>query len=91
MSSEPVLPADTVAGPTPAYAMLDVWMALGGDPLAFDRMWAEPRRTPADTWAQLMALIRGNLASMLKDSNPPIGPEFERLLLLNDGRVCGAP
>lgn len=62
----------------PAYAMLDVWMALGGTPDAFDRMWDEDRRTPADTWAQLMAVIRGD--SLDADTNPPAGPEFDVLL-----------
>jgi len=64
----------------PIYAMLDVWMALGGDPAAFDRMWAEPHRTPADTWAQLMAAAGQRLGSLAADTNPPIGPEFDRLI-----------
>ena len=64
----------------PIYAMLDVWMALGGDPAAFDRMWAEPHRTPADTWAQLMAAVGQRLGSLAADTNPPIGPEFDRLI-----------
>lgn len=61
----------------PTYAMLDVWMALGGSPEAFDRMQDEPRRTPADTWAQLMAAVRGD--DLSRDHNPPVGPEFARL------------
>jgi hypothetical protein len=62
----------------PAYAMLDVWLALGGEPDAFDRMWIEDGRTPADTWAQLMAVIRGD--SLAADHNPPAGPEFDQLV-----------
>lgn len=61
----------------PPYAMLDVWMALGGTPNGFDRMWQEDRRTPADTWAQLMAVIRGD--SLAPDTNPSAGPEFAAL------------
>jgi hypothetical protein len=64
--------------PVPPYAMLDVWMALGGDSEAFDRMWAEDRRLPVDTWAQLVAVVRGD--SLANDHNPPAGPEFERLI-----------
>jgi hypothetical protein len=64
----------------PAYAMLDVWIALGGDSDAFDRMWDEPRRVPADTWAQLLAVVRRDWATLGSDSNPPCGPEFERLI-----------
>lgn len=62
----------------PTFAMLDVWMALGGEPNAFDRMWAEDRRYPADTWAQLLALIRGS-DSLWEDTNPPAGPEMVAL------------
>lgn len=65
--------------PIPRYAMLDVWMALGGEPAAFERMCDEPRRTPADTWAQLIAMIRNPL-SVLADTNPPPGPEFSALI-----------
>lgn len=68
----------------PPYAMLDVWMALGGDPAAFDRIWTESNRTPADTWAQLMAAIKAKIAGIehwsWDDMNPPAGPEFEALL-----------
>jgi hypothetical protein len=60
--------------------MLDVWMALGGEPAAFYRMWDEDRRTPADTWAQLMAAVGQRLGSLAADTNPPIGPEFDRLI-----------
>lgn len=52
----------------PQYAMLDVWMALGGEPRVFDEWMADPKRTPADAWAQLLAAIRGNL--MVGDTNP---------------------
>lgn len=68
----------------PAYAMLDVWMALGGKPDAFDRMWEEDGRTPADTWAQLMAVVRGD--SLQADTNPPSGPEFDHLLAAKEKR-----
>lgn len=61
----------------PLYAMLDVWMALGGESEAFDRMWAEEGRTPADTWSQLLAVVRGQFP--IGDHNPPPGPEFEAL------------
>lgn len=61
------------------YAMLDVWMALGGDPDSFDRMWHEEHRTPADTWSQILSVIRGD-GLALKDTNPPAGPEFEALI-----------
>jgi hypothetical protein len=60
--------------------MLDVWVALGGEPAAFYRMWDEDRRTPADTWAQLMAVVGQRLGSLAADTNPPAGPEFDRLI-----------
>jgi hypothetical protein len=63
----------------PAYAMLDVWMALGGTFESFDRMWGEDGRTPADTWAQLMCVVRRDFQTLAKDTNPPMGPEFEAL------------
>lgn len=65
----------------PRYAMLDVWVALGGRPRAFERMMSEPRRTPADTWSQLLAVVndRGH-TTFEGDTNPPPGPEFERLV-----------
>ena len=66
-------------GVHPAY-MLHLWVALGGDVDGFNRMWAEDRRTPADTWAQLMAVVKGDMALVI-DSNPPMGPEFEALFL----------
>jgi len=65
----------------PRYAMLDVWMALGGDPQAFDRMMAEDRRTDADTWAQLLAVIARRWDALLADTNPPPGPEFDALVV----------
>jgi len=68
------------AAEIPTYAMLDVWCALGGDPVAFDRMLGEPHRTPVDTWAQLLAAITGRVHVLLADTNPPIGPEFQKLL-----------
>jgi hypothetical protein len=74
----------------PLYAMLDVWMALGGDPVAFDRICAEDRREPADTWAQLMCAVRGDLITLLKDTNPPCGPEFEAIMLARFGGPPGA-
>ncbi len=56
----------------PQYAMLDVWMALGGDSTDFDKWIADdPRRTDADSWAQLMGAIQGDL--MTGDTNPPPG------------------
>ena len=69
----------------PTYAYLDVWLALGGSVREFERMWDEPNRTPADTWAQLMAVISGKLGPLLEDSNPPLGPEFEKLILAYRG------
>lgn len=80
MAMTPQRPNEGTQYGIPVHAMLDVWMALGGSPDAFYRMWEEPKRTPADTWAQLLAAIRGDLASLLADNNPPIGPEFEGLL-----------
>lgn len=53
--------------------MLDVWMALGGDPLAFDDWIDEPRRTPADAWAQLIAAVGHNIKALERDTNPPAG------------------
>jgi len=65
----------------PRYAMLDVWMALGGDPQAFDRMMVEDRRTDADTWAQLLAVIARRWDALLADTNPSPGPEFDALVV----------
>lgn len=73
----------------PAYVYLDVWFALGGTGIGFERMWDESGRTPADTWAQLMAVISGRIEALLKDSNPPIGPEFETLILGYRGTRIG--
>lgn len=69
----------------PLVGMLDVWMALGGEPIAFDRWMAEPKRTPADAWAQLLAAIRGDL--MVGDHNP--GPGDELLALIWQREVAG--
>jgi hypothetical protein len=55
----------------PRYAMLDLWMALGGNPLAFEEWMDEPKRTPADAWAQLLAAVRGDV--MPGDTNPEPG------------------
>lgn len=52
----------------PLEAMLDVWVALGGDPTDFDTWMADPKRTPADAWAQLLAAVRGDV--MAGDTNP---------------------
>lgn len=62
--------------------MLDLWMALGGEPDAFDRMLTEDRRTPGDTWSQLLAIVRGITWEALAegDTNPPPGPEIEALM-----------
>lgn len=68
------------ADPHPG-AMLDVWVALGGHPRAFERMMSEPRRTPADAWSQLLAVVndRGH-TTFEGDTNPPPGPEFAQLV-----------
>lgn len=55
----------------PRYALLDVWMALGGDSQAFEKWMDEPKRTPADAWSQLLGAIRGDL--MTGDHNPDPG------------------
>jgi len=62
------------AGPIPEYALLDVWMALGGESEAFThwRFNEDRRRTMADSWAQLMAAVRGDW-TMEGDTNPPPG------------------
>lgn len=52
-------------------AMLDVWMALDGEPQDFEAWMDEPDRTTADAWAQLLAAIRGDL--MVGDTNPEPG------------------
>lgn len=52
------------------YHLLDVWMALGGDPLVFEEWMSEPRRSRADAWAQLMSAVRGDRRVLL-DTNPP--------------------
>lgn len=67
--------------------MLDLWLALGGDGAAFEWMMAENRRTDADTWAQLLAMVREDFSSLMADTNPPCGPEFEALIF----QAMGAP
>jgi len=62
------------------YLMLDVWMALGGDPQDFETWIAEPKRYPSDAWAQLLAAIRGD--RMEGDHHPEPG------LILNLVRTC---
>ena len=42
--------------PIPRYAQLDVWMALGGGAVAFER-WRDGR-TFADAWSELIAAVR---------------------------------
>ncbi len=63
------------SGPIPDYALLDVWCALGGDYTGFNhwRFIEDPRRTMADAWAQLMAAVRGDIAGLMEDTNPPAG------------------
>lgn len=58
------------------FEMLDLWMALGLDSADFDPWMDEPRRTPADAWAQLVAAIAGNVESLRRDTNPPAGAEL---------------
>lgn len=41
------------------YELLDLWMALGGDPIVFEQWMAEPRRTEEDAWAQLLGAVSG--------------------------------
>ena len=55
------------------YERLDIWMALGLDSQEFGPWSEHPKRTPADAWAQLMAAVAGNVASLCKDTNPPAG------------------
>jgi hypothetical protein len=69
--------------PIPRYAMLDVWIALGGDSLDFETWIDAPKRTPADAWAQLMGAVGGHIPSLLADTNPPAD---ELLLALIWGR-----
>jgi len=65
----------------PRYAMLDIWMALGGKSTVFEQWIDEPKRTPADAWAQLVGAVRGDVVGLLEDTNPPAG----ELLALVDG------
>ena len=85
-------PRTCTVGPSaviPTYAMIDVWVALGGDVTSFDRMWAEPHRTPADTWGQLLAVIRDDYLGLIEDTNPPMGPEIDALITARTGRPQG--
>lgn len=66
------------AHPVPRYAQLDVWMALGGEPQAFEAWRDAPKRTYADAWSQLLGAIRGDL--MLGDHNPEPGDELLKLI-----------
>lgn len=82
--------------PTPLYHFLDIWLALGGDPGAFDRWIGEPRRTPADAWSQLLCAIRGDVATLMADTNPPAGDELlalvaPRALDPEDGAALRSP
>lgn len=54
--------------------MLDIWTALGGDAGTF-HAWLrdDERRTPADSWAQLMAAVAGDRRLLEADTNPPAG------------------
>lgn len=62
----------------PRHALLDVWMSLGGGSQVFEDWMSEPKRTPADAWAQLMAAIRGDL--MTGDHNPEPGDALLALI-----------
>lgn len=53
------------------YELLDLWMALGGEPLVFEQWMAEPRRTEEDAWTQLLGAVSGSLC--MEDTNPPVG------------------
>jgi len=52
-------------------AMLELWQALGGDPVVFLDWFTEPGRTPADAWSQLLGAVAGDL--MAGDTNPEPG------------------
>jgi len=68
--------------PIPRYAQLDVWCALGGDYASFDhwRFHEDDRRTFADAWAQLCAAIKGDVAGLMADTNPPAGSILDLLV-----------
>lgn len=66
--------------PVPRFAQLDVWMALGGDPLDFERWRDHPRRSFGDAWAQLMAAVQGDVIGLLRDTNPPAGELVDLLM-----------
>jgi len=55
----------------PLYAMLDLWMALGGDPTEFDRWSEEPEMYPVEMWSFLLAAVRGD--DLTVNHNPPPG------------------
>lgn len=59
--------------PVPRVAMLGIWMALGGDSVAFEEWIDHPGRTPADAWAQLLAAIEADWTALAEDTNPPAG------------------
>lgn len=67
------LTGDEWTYPCPRYLMLDVWVALGCSGVTFEDWIDDPQRTPADAWSQLMAAIRGDLPTLLADTNPPAG------------------
>jgi hypothetical protein len=78
--------------PAPQYLFLDIWCALGGDCVGFDAWIADdPRRTPADSWAQLMGAIRGDRAALEADTNPPAGALLGLLDLGDYGAEPVAP
>lgn len=56
-----------------SLAMLDIWLALHGDPRVFDRWIADPQRHPADAWSQLLAAVAGDRDLLERDTNPPAG------------------
>ncbi len=69
-------------GPIPRYALLDVWVALGGEGARFEK-WADSRSI-ADGWAQLMAAAAGRWPDLFEDTNPSAG-ELLDLHLLEQG------
>jgi hypothetical protein len=59
-------------GRIPAYAMLDVWLALGGEPSPSIACGSRTAGRPL-THGRNDGLIRGD--SLAADHNPPAGPE----------------
>lgn len=57
----------------PRFAMLDIWMSLGGDSQDFEDWANDPNRFPADAWAQLCAAVASNVDALEADTNPPAG------------------